>query len=257
MHIVLWDTRRGDVTKDFAGGFGVGQFPRGAAWPARSFAMHSPATAGRWHWPMPIWRQFFANWATRAICRRPRARGADVYIFHPSLVTLPLETPGDARGAGEAIPAVGVRHRAGRAYALPRRSTAWTSRSFGASARSCCGSSTTCLADYAAGDRHGQRRRSRPLPLPDWSLFGPRRFRVSLRLLAISHGPDSSEPGLHAHVQLLPVHRRRERGTRFRTPESVVDEMRHGMQTSRLPLVQIPRSAVRARSHAHAASWPS
>ncbi|HEX3726350.1 MAG TPA: hypothetical protein VHV08_08905, partial [Pirellulales bacterium] len=27
MHIVLWDTRKLDVAKDFAGGFGVGQFP--------------------------------------------------------------------------------------------------------------------------------------------------------------------------------------------------------------------------------------
>ena len=31
MHIVLWDTAAGDVTKDFAGGFGVGQFPAAAA----------------------------------------------------------------------------------------------------------------------------------------------------------------------------------------------------------------------------------
>ena len=27
MRVVLWDTRKLDVAKDFAGGFGVGQFP--------------------------------------------------------------------------------------------------------------------------------------------------------------------------------------------------------------------------------------
>ena len=27
MHIVLWDTRKLDVSKDFAAGFGVGQYP--------------------------------------------------------------------------------------------------------------------------------------------------------------------------------------------------------------------------------------
>ena len=26
MHVVLWDTRKLDASKDFAGGFGVGQF---------------------------------------------------------------------------------------------------------------------------------------------------------------------------------------------------------------------------------------
>ena len=27
MHVVLWDTRKLDVSKDFAGGFGIGQYP--------------------------------------------------------------------------------------------------------------------------------------------------------------------------------------------------------------------------------------
>ena len=27
MQVVLWDTRKSDVSKDFAGGFGVGQYP--------------------------------------------------------------------------------------------------------------------------------------------------------------------------------------------------------------------------------------
>ncbi len=29
MRVVLWDTRKFDVSKDFAGGYGVGQFPGG------------------------------------------------------------------------------------------------------------------------------------------------------------------------------------------------------------------------------------
>ncbi len=33
MHVVLWDTRRGGATKDFAGGFGTGLYRGGpGAW---------------------------------------------------------------------------------------------------------------------------------------------------------------------------------------------------------------------------------
>ena len=32
MHVVLWDTRKCDVSKDFAGGFGVGQYPGHGGW---------------------------------------------------------------------------------------------------------------------------------------------------------------------------------------------------------------------------------
>ena len=32
MHVVLWDTRKRDVSKDFAGGFGVGQYPGHGGW---------------------------------------------------------------------------------------------------------------------------------------------------------------------------------------------------------------------------------
>ena len=41
MHVVLWDTRQLDVAKDFAGGFGVGQYHglRRLSWPGDSLGL--------------------------------------------------------------------------------------------------------------------------------------------------------------------------------------------------------------------------
>jgi hypothetical protein len=41
MHIVLWDTRKNDVAKDFAGGFGVGQYHGAGGLRGRVIAMYN------------------------------------------------------------------------------------------------------------------------------------------------------------------------------------------------------------------------
>ena len=75
MNILLWDTRQLDVSKDFAGGFGVGMY-RGH-WAGRgmpSSAGSTAATAGRRPCCLPIWRQSSPDWgiacSTSSIGRR-------------------------------------------------------------------------------------------------------------------------------------------------------------------------------------------
>ena len=91
MHVVLWDTRRGGATKDFAGGFGVGQYPGvgGAGDRLVRYAMnrdHRPVALAYAHLAA-IFRRL-GHTVEYALDRLP---SADLYYFHPSLPTLPWE----------------------------------------------------------------------------------------------------------------------------------------------------------------------
>src|SRR5208283_301577 len=92
MNVILWDTRQLDVSKDFAGGFGVGMY-RGLGGPRDAIV--------RWFYrrdyrPPAL---LFAHLATifarlghhvEYVVDQP-PRGADLYLLNPSLITLNLE----------------------------------------------------------------------------------------------------------------------------------------------------------------------
>ncbi len=72
MTILLWDTRRRDVSKDFAGGFGVGMYRGGAptrAWVTargtRSSDGSIAATADRRHCSTLTWPPRLAGWGIK------------------------------------------------------------------------------------------------------------------------------------------------------------------------------------------------
>ena len=97
MNILLWDTRRRDVSKDFAGGFGVGMY-RGQAGIRDGIV--------RWFYrrdrrPAALLYAYLAaafarlGHQVRYVVDEPRPAseypGADLYVFNPSLITLDLE----------------------------------------------------------------------------------------------------------------------------------------------------------------------
>ena len=92
MHVVLWDTRKLDVSKDFAGGFGVGQYPGHGGW--RGWIIRRFFTRDR----RPV-TLLFAYLAAIFRClghtvqyaQDQLPHGAELYVFCPSLITLPLE----------------------------------------------------------------------------------------------------------------------------------------------------------------------
>ena len=92
MHIVLWDTRKLDVSKDFAGGFGIGQYTGDGTF--RSRLIRRFYTRDRR--PVALLYAYLAAIFARlghsveyAEDRVPA--GADLYVFNPSLLTLSLE----------------------------------------------------------------------------------------------------------------------------------------------------------------------
>ena len=92
MHVVLWNTRKLDASKDFAGGMGIGVYPGYGGWRGR-LIRHLYRRDRR---PVAL---LFAHLA--AIFQklgheveyaedRP-APDADLYVFCPALITLALE----------------------------------------------------------------------------------------------------------------------------------------------------------------------
>ena len=92
MHVVLWDTRQLDVAKDFAGGFGVGQYHGFGGFRGRvirwAYKRDRRPVALNYAYLAAIFRKL-GHTVQYSEDRVPA--GGDVYVFNPSLITLHLE----------------------------------------------------------------------------------------------------------------------------------------------------------------------
>ncbi len=229
MRIVLWDTRKLDVAKDFAGGFGVGQFPGGGGIGGR-IVRHMFKRDYR---PVAL---VFAHLA--AIFRKlghtveysldEVPAGADLYVFNPSLITVPLErqamaqalagTPGCrvlvtgavAFSMGEAFDGLDVTIVRGEAEQLLWKLDEVLSSN----------ERTVDVGKVADLDQ---------LPFPDWSLFSPQKFRIGYDFSQFPTALVQQSRGCTLKCNYCP-YIILENSTRVRMPEMVAAEMRADMQ---------------------------
>lgn len=238
MRIVLWDTRRLDVAKDFAGGFGVGQYPGGGGvggWMVRrAFKRDRRPVALAFAYLAAIFRQLGHD-VEYSEDQVPAC--ADVYVFHPSLITLGLERQAiEAALAQSPQPIVlvtGILAQvlpetfAGLNVTLVRGEVEqlfWKFDEVLAEATRARAANEPAHIDI------GSVRDLDALPFPDWSLFGPRRFRVAYDFWRFPTAYIQQSRGCTFACNYCP-YIVVERSTRFRDPDLVADEMRHGMAT--------------------------
>lgn len=178
MRIVLWDTRRRGVSKDFAGGFGVGRYTAARGLPGsviRNFI-------GREQRPVALLYAHLAAIFRRRghcveYCEDRLPEGADLYVFNPALMTLDLE-----RRAMAEVLAWQPRPRVLVVGATAQHlSEAFAGR--GATiVRGEAEQLHWKLDEVLATDDEtvdvGQIDDLDSLPLPDWSPFRPSRFRL-------------------------------------------------------------------------------
>ena len=102
MHIVLWDTRKLDAAKDFAGGFGVGQYQGHGGLAGklirRFYKRDRRPTALNFAYMSAIFKKL-GHTVEFSEDRVPR--GGDIYVFNPSLITLNLERQAMRRALAE------------------------------------------------------------------------------------------------------------------------------------------------------------
>ena len=229
MQVVLWDTRKSDASKDFAGGFGVGQYPVRAGLRNRIIRYFYK----RDRRPAAL---LFAHLA--AVFHRLGHRvdyvedqivsGADLYVFCPSLITLELER--------RAIAAVLVRNPKARVLVVGLVASVMPEAFEGLEATIVKGEAEQLLwrldevlTQPGEVVQLGTIEDLDLLPLPDWSPFGPQRFRVSYDFWRFPTALVQASRGCTFKCNYCP-YIILENSTRFRHPQAVADEIRHDVR---------------------------
>lgn len=229
MRVVLWDTRQLDVSKDFAGGMGVGMYPRRPGLRDRLirhfYSRDRRPVALLYAHLAAIFRQLghTVEYAEDII-----PSGADLYVFNPSLITLKLEREAIgkvlAANHGAQVLVVGT-----IASVMPEAFTGLDVTVVKGEAEQLLWKLDEVLQRRGATVQLGVIEDLDSLPLPDWSLFEPNRFRIGYdfwrfptTLVQLSRGC-SMKCNYCPYIVL-------DRGVRLRDPEAVVDEIRHDIE---------------------------
>jgi tRNA A37 methylthiotransferase MiaB len=229
MHVVLWDTRKFDVSKDFAGGYGIGQYAgRGGAadWLIRRFYRRDRRPVALLFAHLAA---IFARLGHRVQYVEDHVpRGADLYIFCPSLITLSLERQVMSRlladQPGATVLVVGA-----VASALPQMFDAPGVTVVQGDAEQLLWRLDEVLAASDGTVPLGVLEDLDRLPPPDWSPFGPQRFRISFDFWRFPTAFIQASRGCPFRCNYCPYvvagH-----PVRHRDPQAVADEIRLGIR---------------------------
>lgn len=229
MHIVLWDTRKLDVSKDFAGGFGVGQYPgygglRGKLI-RRCFTRDWRPVGLLYAYLAAIFRRL--GHTVEYVLDRTDVR-ADLYVFCPSLITLDLERQAIAsvlkHAAPERVLVVGT-----VASVMPEAFADLDVTVVKGEAEQLLWKLDDVLARPGVTVQLGTIEDLDSLPFPDWSPFQPRRFRIGYDFWKFPTSLIQQSRGCAFHCNYCP-YLVLDAGARHRHPEAVADEMRYGIE---------------------------
>jgi radical SAM superfamily enzyme YgiQ (UPF0313 family) len=229
MHVVLWDTRKLDAAKDFAGGFGVGQFPGGGGLRGRVvryfYKRDRRPAALNFAYLASIFRSL-GHTVEYSEDRVPT--GGDLYIFNPSLITLRLEQRAIRRtldeNPGAKVLVVGI-----VAHTLPEAFAGLDVTLVKGEPEQLYWKLDAVLSSTERSVDVGRVADLDALPLPDWSPFGPSRFRIAYDFWRFPTGMVQLSRGCTFKCNYCP-YIVIENTTRFRDPERVVDEIRQGIK---------------------------
>ncbi len=229
MQIVLWDTRKLGVSKDFAGGMGVGRYPVRSGLRDRLIRQfynrdRRPVALLYAHLAA-IFRQLGhdVRYFEDAI-----PGDADIYIFNPSLITLQLELEAIAKvrrlNPSATVLVVGL-----VASVMPEAFEELGVTVVKGEAEQLLWTLDEVVGRPGVVVNLGTIEDLDSIPMPDWSLFNPGRFRIGYDFwkfptALVQHSRGCSFKCNYCPYIVL------ENSTRFRNPEAVVDEIRRDMQ---------------------------
>jgi radical SAM superfamily enzyme YgiQ (UPF0313 family) len=228
MHIVLWDTRKRDVSKDFAGGFGIGQYHGQGGFRGRLIRYMYK----RDRRPVALNFAYLAAIFSKLghavqYCEDEMPERADVYVFNPSLITLDLERTA-IRQARSANPRAKIFIIGLVAYALPEAFADLRVTIIRGEAEQLLWKLDEALCVGEGTIDVGSVRDLDALPFPDWAPFGPGKFRIGYDFTRFPTGLVQQSRGCTFTCNYCP-YIVVENSTRFRSPESVVEEMARGI----------------------------
>lgn len=227
MHFVLWDTRHGGAFKDFAGGYGVGQF-RGQGFRAklieRFYRRDYRSTSLVYGYLAAILRRL-GHTVEYSLDETPPA---DVYIFNPALMTVPHEI-GVIREINQIQPHARVLVCGTAAGSLSEEFADLNCQVLVGEPEQLLSQLDRALASTDRLIPIGTVARLDDLPLPDWSLFPYRKFRVNYDFWKFPTAYIQSSRGCTLSCSYCP-YIILENKVRTRSPEIVAEEMERGIR---------------------------
>lgn len=228
MRVVLWDTRRRDVNKDFAGGFGVGNYHGQGGLLGRVvrryYKRDRRPNALAFAYLAAIFRRL-GHHVEFAEDRVPL--GADVYVFLPALITLSLEREAISRALAQSnrprVLVMGI-----VAQTLPEAFAGLEVTLVRGEPESLNFELDRVLAAGPTSIDVGSVANLDSLPFPDWTLFSPRRYRIAYDFWKFPTAYIQQSRGCTFTCNYCP-YIVIENKTRFRSPESVLEEIRLGI----------------------------
>jgi radical SAM superfamily enzyme YgiQ (UPF0313 family) len=229
MHICLWDTHQRLVSKDFAGGFGVGMFAGGKNLRQRlvrwGYRRDRRPVALNFAYLASILRQLghHVEYSVDAL-----SANVDIYIFNPALQTIGLEQAA-IRQALQQSPKPRVFVVGAVAYALPEKFTALGATVLRGEPEQLLWRLEEALAAPDSIIDIGSVSNLDALPWPDWSIFEHRRFAIRYDFTRFPTGLIQQSRGCTFTCNYCP-YIMVENKTRVRDPAQVAAEMHHGMR---------------------------
>ena len=229
MRVVLWDTKKNSVQKDYAGGMGTGLYrgrgglrdwviSRGYRRDCRPVALNFAYLGG-------VFRQL--GHEVQYVCdQMPKA--ADLYVFNPALLSLGVEHQ-MMQNLLRARPDARIVVTGPVAYALPEAFADLQVKVVRGEAEMLLWKLDDVFTHSDQVVSVGSVKDLDTLPWPDWSLFDYRRFRIKYDFWKSPTALVQLSRGCTFTCNYCP-YIMIENHTRFRDPECVVEEIRHGVE---------------------------
>ena len=227
MHIVLWDTRQGGAFKDFAGGFGVGQF-RGTDWRTRLIAsfyrrdFRAPPLAYGY---LAAGLKRLGHSVSYALEETP---AADLYIFNPALMTLPYELTVIER-LNRTMPSTLILVCGQVASTMPDSFSGLNCQVLKGEPEQILPKFDEILSSNSGRQDIGTVGNLDDLPFPDWSIFPYQKFAVRYDFWKFPTAYVQSSRGCTLSCSYCP-YIILENKVRARAPERVAEEIRLDME---------------------------
>jgi len=229
MRVVLWDTRKLDVAKDFAGGFGVGQYPGHGGLGGRIirhfYKRDRRPVALVFAYLAAIFRSL-GHRVEYALDRVPA--GADLYVFNPSLITVALERQA-MQQARASSPNCRVLVAGAVAHSMSEAFEGLDVTILRGETEQLFWKLDEVMASTERIVQLGKVEDLDLLPFPDWSLFQPRKFRIGYDFSKFPTAYIQQSRGCTLQCNYCP-YIIMENANRLRSPESVAAEMRSGIK---------------------------
>tara|TARA_Y100001978_G_C23696705_1_gene438019 strand:- start:271 stop:1650 length:1380 start_codon:yes stop_codon:yes gene_type:complete len=227
MRVVLWDTNHNSVQKDYAGGMGTGLYrgrrdvrdwliSQGYRRDRRPVALNFSYLAG-------VFRRL--GHSVQYVCNR-FPPDADLYVFNPALMSLGAEHQMMQKLLA-ARPQAQIFVTGPIAYALPEAFADLPVKVVRGEAEMLLWKLDEVLSHDEQVVPVGSVKDLDTLPLPDWSLFNYRKFRIQYDFWRFPTALVQLSRGCTFTCNYCP-YIMVENHTRFRDPECVAEEIRHG-----------------------------